>query len=442
MAQFENERAEAAVLAAFMQDADLSTKILTLQEKDFVKPENRDLFCALRQIAVDKGDCADLVTLSNILSKLYGERETALLQHAISLKTEEVGAKRTINHHVEILKAASARRQLFDILDDGKEALRGNEDTSVVLEKTRQALRDMGGTSNSWVSIGDVMAATYNKLERQSKGEEPIMPSGIPQLDRITTGFHRGELTIIGARPSVGKSAFGMACALNAAKAGYKVGIVSREMTDDQYGIRLFQNGTDISSYKLRTGQELELEDWIKLAEAMGYYQGLPVSFLFDTKDIEDLRAKVQQLVDGKGLDLLLVDYAQLMQAKQRFDADYLRIGYISKALKDLTTDYHICVVALAQVGRSAAGDMPSLEELRGSGDLEQDADNCIFLHRPTSADEKYVFPDHRSLFDTLKRENRQYIAVRVAKQRNGNLGTVAMVFNPEKMMYLGLADE
>lgn len=437
---FNNERAEAAVLAAFMQDADLSTKILTLQEKDFVKPENRDLFCALRQIAVDKGDTTDLVTLSDTLNRMYGERETALTQLAIQYKNETIGAKRTFNKHTEIVRAASTRRQLFDIFDRGKEALRRDEETSVVLEKARQSLRDVVTASDGWMTIGDVLSATYKMLERRSKGEEPIMPSGIGKLDRLTSGFHRGELTIIGARPSVGKSAFAMFCALEIAKRGYKVSVCSREMSDEQYGTRIFQSGTDVSSYKMKTG-ELSLEDWTQLAEAMGYFQNLPVTFLFNTKNVEDLRAEVQRRVDTDGLDLLVVDYTQLMRTRQRFDADYQRIGYITKMLKDMTTDFKISIIALAQVGRSAAGDMPSLEELRGSGDMEQDGDNVFFLYRPEAAEDENVKQEHRSLFDTLEENGKQYIVLEVAKQRQGTLGRLAMVFDPEKMRYLGIED-
>jgi replicative DNA helicase len=229
-----------------------------------------------------------------------------------------------------------------------------------------------------------------------------------------------------------------MWCALNAAKAGYRVGVCSREMTASQYGTRIFQSGTDISSYKLRTG-DLSLEDWAQLAQTMGYYQGYNVSFLFNTKDVEDLRAAVQQRVDGDGLDMLVVDYTQLMRTKQKFDADYQRIGYVTKTLKDMTTDFNISVLALAQVGRGSAGDMPSLEELRGSGDMEQDADNVLFLHRPEKSTDAWIAPGDINLFNVLQRDGRQYIAVRVAKQRQGQIGSLAMVFNPDKMTYIGV---
>lgn len=435
---FVNDKAESAVLAAFIQDRDLSAKALTITEADFTTQERRCLFNAVRTIAAAKGDSTDLVVLSDTLRKMYGNKENVLLNMAIVLKQEQIGARYALDKHIEILKSATNARKLYDILGDARKKLESNSDAVSVMESVRQSMRDLNTGTDDWVSIGDVMAATYNALERKSKGEEPVMPSGIPTLDRCTTGFHRGELTIIGARPSVGKSAFAMSCALNAAKAGYRVGVCSREMTDEQYGTRIFQSGTDISSYKLRTG-DLSLEDWTQLAQAMGYFQGYPVSFLFKTRDVEDLRATVQRRVDGDGLDMLVVDYTQLMRTKQKFDAEYQRIGFITKTLKDMTTDFHISILALAQVGRGSAGDMPTLEELRGSGDIEQDADNVLFLHRPEKATDSWIDPRDIKLFNALQQDGRQYITIRIAKQRQGQLGIAAMIFNPDRMTYLGI---
>lgn len=435
---FVNDKAEEAVLAAFLQEPDLSAQSLTLSETDFTTQDRRDLFNAVRNYTAEKGDCTDIVAFSDKLRQMYGERETKLTQYAVNLKLQEIGAKYSLKKHIEILRGATSKRKLYDILGKARQQLENDGEAATVLETTRQSLREMATVSDSWTSIGDVMASTYRVLQKRANGEEPLMPSGIPILDKITTGFHHGELTIIGARPSVGKSAFAMSCAINAAKAGYKVGVVSREMRDDQYGVRLFQSGTDVDSRNMRTG-ELVYEDWEQLAQAMGYYQGLPMSFLFNTKDIEDLRAEVQQRVDTVGLDMLVVDYAQLMRTKQRFDADYQRIGYVTKTLKDMTIDFNLCIIALAQVGRSSAGDMPSLEELRGSGDMEQDADNVLFLHRPEKATDEWVAPEDVGLFNILQQDGRQYIAVRVAKQRQGEIGSMAMVFNPKRMMYLGI---
>ena len=171
----------------------------------------------------------------------------------------------------------------------------------------------------------------------------------------------------------------------------------------------------------------------------MGYVSQYPVAFIFTTRYIEDLRMEVQKKVDAGELDLLMVDYTQLMQARQRFDKDYLRIGYVSKMLKDMTTDFNIAVIAPAQVARSRENEMPTLSDLRGSGDLEQDADNVIFLHRPKDARDKYVHPDDKASFDQLTKSGLQYIAVDVAKQRQGETGTTAVIFDPARMRYTAI---
>jgi len=151
------------------------------------------------------------------------------------------------------------------------------------------------------------------------------------------------------------------------------------------------------------------------------------------------LRIEVQQMVDGEGLDMLVVDYVQLLQTVKKFEKDYLRVGYISKMLKDMTIDFNISIIALAQVGRASEGDMPTMAELRGSSDLEQDADNIIFLHRPDDANDKFVHPDDRSLLDTLETMKKQYIVLSIAKQRQGETAVVPTVFAPGQMTFTGI---
>lgn len=438
MTAFYNERAEASVLAALMQDADLAREIHSLSEGDFNDQDNRDIFNAMQQLIVQKRSCTDLVELSDMLRQMFGDRETQLISRAIDHQNTQITARYAFKNHVEILKSATKRRTLFKILDRAKEDLRGDADTESVLEKTRQELREINTAAGEWESITQVLANTYAVLEKRSKGEEPMMPSGVAGLDTLTSGFRKGEMTIIGARPSVGKSAFAASIALHSAKKGYKVAICSREMTDTQYGQRIIQNGADVASDKLKTGK-LDAEDWMKIAEALQLYQNLNITFAFKTRHIEDLRAQVQNRVDGDGLDMLIVDYAQLMQSKSKFEKDFMRIGYITKTLKDMSTDFNISVIALAQVGRDTEKTMPTLADLRGSGDMEQDADNVVFLHRPEDAGDKSLNPRDKSSLETIRASGRQLIIAGVAKQRQGRIGKITMIFDPERMEYYGI---
>ena len=436
---FYNEKAERAILALIMTDADARDYVPQFAADDFYQEPHKRLFKAMQGIYAD-GKPIDIVTLSGALRAAYGDAERALTDTAIDIATNhQFGAIFAAKEYAEIIKKAALRRRMYAVIDKAKrELLEDEQETGAVLDETRQALRDLVITGHAWKSMQDVMLDTFSALERRAEGKEPRMSSGISSLDACTAGFHKGEFTILGARPAVGKSALGAYIALSAAAQGYKIAICSREMTSEQYGTRIFANATQIDSGKLRTGS-LSEGDWEQITDAMTSNAGLPISFMFSTRYVEDLRMEVQKKVDANELDMLIVDYVQLMQTKQRFDKDYMRIAYVSKMLKDMTTDYNIAIIGLAQVGRSSEGTMPTLAELRGSGDLEQDADNVIFLHRPEDQFDKYVNPADQALFAIAEQKGMQYVVINVAKQRQGQTGSTAVIFDPARMRFTAI---
>lgn len=438
MSAFYNHDAEAAVLAALTTGKrDAAQYAMRLEAEDFHRAEHRSVFKAIQHL-IAAGQDVTLLTIADRLTKAEGS-DSALIATLPELRTHAIVGW-AIDGHIEIVKAAAMRRDLYTRLDNAKQQLMDADiDVSAVLESTRQSLRDMIITGHQWHEMPDVLLSTYEALERRQKGEEKSMPSGIGILDKMTSGFHRGELTIIGARPAVGKSALGMHIALATAAQGYRVGVVSREMTDVQYGARILGSRAEIEPGKMRTGQ-LDPYDWTQLSEAMQHYSEMNVSFMFSARDIEDLRMEVQRKIDGEGLDMLVIDYLQLLQTRRRFEKDYLRVGYISKAIKDMTTDFNIPIIALAQVGRSSARTMPDLSELRGSGDIEQDADNVIFMHRPEDAGDESILSGDGGMIAALEAEGKQYIVLEIAKQRQGQTGRTAVVFDPARMRYTGIA--
>lgn len=438
MTAFYNHDAEAAILSALTTGKrDAAPYAAQLSGEDFHRPEHRAVFQAIQQL-IASGQDVTFVTIADRLTKAAGN-DSALIAILPDLRAHAI-AGWAIDSHIALVKAASMRRDLYARLDNAKQQLMdADSDVSAVLESTRQSLRDMVVTGHQWHEMPDVLLSTYEALERRQKGEEKSMPSGIAVLDKITSGFHRGELTIIGARPAVGKSALGMHIALATAAQGYRVGVVSREMTDVQYGARILGSRAEIEPGKMRTGQ-LDPYDWTQLSEAMQHYSDMNVSFMFSARDIEDLRMEVQKKIDGEGLDMLVIDYLQLLQTRRKFEKDYLRVGYISKAIKDMTTDFNIPIIALAQVGRSSARTMPNLSELRGSGDIEQDADNVIFMHRPEDASDDSILSGDGSMIAALEAENKQYIVLEIAKQRQGQTGRTAVVFDPARMKYTSIA--
>lgn len=427
---FYNHDAEAAVLAALtIGKRDMEAYTAQLFTDDFHDPVHRRIFQAVQRLSA-MGSEITLVTIDNQV------KDANIMSALMDIQRIHAIDGWAIQSHIDIVRSASLRRRLYKQLDDARNKLSDPEvDSAAALDDVRQGLRDMAATRHNWVSMPDVLTAAYETVEKRQMGEIKAMPSGIPILDRRTSGFHRGELTIIGARPAVGKSALGMHIALATAAQGYRVGVVSREMTDVQYGIRILGSGTDIEPGKLRTG-ELDPADWAQLADSLQRHGELSVDFMFTARDVEDLRMEVQNKVDAGELDMLVIDYLQLMQTRKTFDKDYLRVGYVSKAIKDMTTDFNIPIIALAQVGRSGANSMPSLSELRGSGDIEQDADNVIFMHRPENKGDENILSGDADLIDALEENGKQYILLEVAKQRQGATGRLAVAFDPAHMRY------
>lgn len=435
MSEFYNLDAERSVLTIFSLGK-FDKFVGELEAMDFYDPDHRQIFTAMKALVLDR-KTVNYPGVAESLTRLYGTDDLmAKLMHIVSeTQRTQVNGEFTLKQNIEILKSQTMRRSVYAIVSEARDnLLDGTNDTQSVLEKTRQSLRDVVTTGHTWRPMSDVLMSTFERLERRAKGLEKSIPSGIPLLDRYTSGIHKGELTVIGARPAVGKSALGAHMALSAAKAGYKVAICSREMSDVQYGTRILARTADVRNHALRNGSFTDTE-WTQLTDALQIHGGLPIEFMFSTRYIEDLRMEVQKKVDTDGLDLLVVDYMQLMQSKQRFQKDFERIAYVSKTLKDMTIDMNIAIIALAQVGRSAQGDMPTMAELRGSGDIEQDADNILFMHNPKPGD-PYINPADKDMLVGLEMQKLRYIALNLAKQRQGDTITVNLIFNPARMTF------
>lgn len=438
-AAFFSHEAEHAVIALLTGSEKYAEYAQQLTSEDFHDADAKAVFTAMVALR-NAGKSASLVTISDELIRTTGG-DSALIK-AMNWKAQHGLEGFAIKTHIETLKNCRLRRDLFSLLDSAKDSLMdANNDTTSVLDATRQRMRNLVITGQDWQSMQNVLLATFEKLERRANGEEKPMPSGLRGLDNLTSGFHKGELTIIGARPAVGKSALGMFVALSAARQGHKVGVISLEMTDDQYGARVLGSASNIGPSKLRGGT-LDADDWAALADSMELHGGLSINFQFNVRYIEDLRMEAQKLVDSQELDLLVIDYLQLLQSRQRFQKDFERIGYVSRCIKQMSTDFKIAIIALAQVGRSADGSMPSLSELRGSGEIEQDADNVIFLHRCEDDSDRYVHPSDVGSVGALQEKGMQYMVVNVAKQRQGQTGMTPVIFNPTRMHFTTIARE
>lgn len=414
------------------------TVVTELSPKDFSYLEYGRFFRAIQGL-VARQKQVDLISIDAEMTRLYGAsgwQPSSLVQ--IASKNDFTVAKwQDIKDHIKIVKDLSRRRQAISNLEGLVAGLRDpSKDIGETLSEISEAADKIDADEAEWTSIDDVLVRTFEYIEKRQAGEIKAITTGIGNLDRLIGGFFEGEMTVVAARPSVGKSAFGANIALQAANRGFKVGIVSCEMSAEGLGQRLLSHGSWIDGMTLRKA-DLDDDAWAKLGEAMSSMSVMPIQFLFDCMAIEDVVKTVMRKARKGEIDMLIVDYLQFMETRRRFKEERLRIGYISHALKRLARKARIPVIALAQVTRQGEGAMPTMRMLRESGDIEQDADGIIFLHRPDGPEDSSVDPRDRGGIANWKASGLTYLALGVAKQRNGTIGQANVLFDPSIMRYI-----
>ncbi|MDD3334122.1 MAG: DnaB-like helicase C-terminal domain-containing protein [Eubacteriales bacterium] len=431
---------ERTLVGAFLQDSNTYRYLQSLESGDMHCEEHMEIVNAMKDLLAAKVPL-DALTVSDALNKggtLDSVGGVSYLLQAIRY----VPTTANIRTYYNKVKELSLRRKLYTLLSNKATVLNDpSVDSDTVVDEVLTKLRALTDDRGEVVRAAQIASATFDDLEKRVKGETTAIMTDLPDLNHVTGGMQKGELTVIGARPGVGKSAFAVGMALFASRKSYRGLVVSREMTDVQYGQRVLSNMADVDGMKIRRGN-LETEEWERIGDAINEFAGLPLSFTFRTRTVEELRMVAQHEKDSVGLDVLYVDYLQLMGTKQRTDTEALRLGKISGALKDIALDLNIAVVAMAQVKRTEgrAAVMPILSDLKGSGDIEQDADNVIFLHHPEAADDPSIMPKDRDSFAAYDSNGMQYIAVNVAKQRQGNTGIFGVIFDPAHMRYMCIA--
>ena len=429
------------IRAARVQDEVMGS----LEPADFTDLDCRRIFEAMARVAGDGGR-VDPVSVDNAFSQMYPDAANTLRQKLVSLMeptTYRTGKYEAIGDHIRILKELTKRRNAILAVEELSKGLRDPAaDVGEVLERLRDMTDGLESTGKlQWVPLDEVNLDTFEYLDARQKGDIKALPTGIKAVDGIIGGLFGGEMTVVAARPSVGKTAFGLNIAMNAAKDGFKVGFVSCEMGRIGLGQRTMSRGAWVSGDKLRKAQ-IEAEDWEALANAMATMDGLPFRFIFNDPrspepiTVEGVFDAVTDAVKHEGMDLLVVDYIGIMGTRREFKEDRLKISYISRELKRLAMAANIPVVALCQVNRMAQGRMPTMAELRDSGAVEQDADGIIFLHRPESHEDKSINPKDVAGFYAMQEAGGVYISISVAKQRNGSTGTVNVMFDPNVMRY------
>lgn len=415
---------------------------MDLLPQDFSDPEYAKVYRAIQSL-VAKQRQIDLVSLDAEMTVLYGDGWRSDVLIDLTRQRDYTVAKwQDIKDHIQIVKALSTRRQAIANLEVLVDSLRDpRKDIGETLAEIQDAADKVITDEAEWVSMSDVLLKTFEYVEKRQKGEIKSITTGLGGLDSLIGGFFAEEMTIIAARPSVGKSAFGANVALAAARAGFKVGIVSCEMSAEGLGQRLLSHGSFVDGMKLRRA-DLDDEAWGRVADAMAEMSELPIEFLFDCSAVEDVVKTARRKARKGELDILIVDYLQFMETRRNFREERLRIGYISHNLKRLARRAHIPVIALAQVTRQGEGAMPTMKMLRESGDIEQDADGIIFLHRPDNPDDPSVYPPDRQGLKLWKDKGLTYLCIGIAKQRNGSIGQTCCLFDASLMHYIEIMRE
>jgi len=418
--------AEKSVLGAVLLDNQLLNRVIPiLQEQDFYRDSHRRIYRAMVHLTQESA-VVDPVTLKDQLSKA-GELEAAGgLGYIASLLD---GVPRAVNaeHHAKIVKEKSLLRRLIE--ETGRIsalAARDEGPAADVLDEAEKAIFRLAEDrlDDGFQSIQSVAEHAYALVERLTERKETItgVPTGFADLDELTSGLQPSELVILAARPSMGKTAFALNIAENAAlKHNRVVGVFSLEMAREQLFLRMLGSQSRVDLHRIRTGR-VGNDDWTRMLMAFQTL-GEAKIFIDDAagQGVMEMRAKARRLKAEHGLDLLVIDYLQLMSGHGRYDSRQQEISDISRSLKELAKELRIPVLALSQLSRapetrSEDRHRPRLSDLRESGAIEQDADVVLFIYRP-----EVYFPN-----DEDKKGRAEII---IGKQRNGPIDTVQLVF-------------
>lgn len=418
-----NVEAEQSVLGAMILDKEaVITATEMIRGEDFYKEAHREIFEAIVDI-YNRDEPVDLVTLSEELTQRQTLEAIGGISYMANL-SEAVPTTTNVKYYAKIVEEKSILRRLIkasaEILEKGYQA---EDEVNQILDLAEKNIFDISQkqSKEGFAHIKHVLLESFNKIEElyQNKGGITGLTTGFSDIDRKTSGLQKSDLILIAARPSMGKTAFSLNLCQNAAlKGNASVAIFSLEMSKEQLVQRMLSAESHIEIQKIRTGT-LSEDEWPRLAKAMGPLAQGKI-FIDDTPSISmmEMKAKCRRLKMEQGLDMVMIDYLQLMSGDGRSESRQQEISSISRALKGLAREMDCPVVALSQLSRAPelrADHRPILSDLRESGAIEQDADIVMFLYR-----DEYYHPDS---------EKKNIGEVIIAKQRNGSTGAVELAW-------------
>ena len=436
-----NLEAEESVLGAcFLTKYAMQKAIESVSPEDFYDEKNQKIFKSIIELS-DESTPLDLTTLTAKLQKKKELNEVGGVEYLTEI-VNFVPTASNIDYYINIVQESSILRRLIttaeEIASDGYST---DETVNDILDNSEKKILDIvkNRKSTEFRTIKDVLQKTEANLEflAENKNEITGLATGLYDFDKITTGLHPGELIIIAARPGMGKTAFALNIAANAAKIQDKaVAVFNLEMPAEQLASRIISSLGQIDGYKLRTGRLLN-EDWKRVNEAMSQLSGTNL-MIDDTAGISigEIRAKCRRLASSEhGLSLIVIDYLQLISGGKNYGTNRQQeVSDISRSLKTLALELNVPIIALSQLSRSVEtreDKRPIMSDLRESGSIEQDADIVAFLYRDDYYNKEARTEDNNSISELI-----------IGKHRNGSTGTIELLFKKNTSTFLSLRRE
>lgn len=429
----QNVEAEQAVLGAMMLEHNAVVAAMEkLRPGDFYREVHRTIFEAMEHLHHDNKE-VDVITLPEELRRMKKLDDVGGLEYILSLPNL-VATAANIEYHANIVaEKALARNIITTCTELTSEAYDGEKEPEDLLDDAERRILQISESKRrgDFAPVGVVVEETLDKITKLYENKAGItgLPTGFRDLDRLTSGLQPSDLILVAARPSMGKTAFTLNIAQNVGVKQHKtVAFFSLEMSQEQLVQRLLCQSAHIDSQKLRTGQLNSDDEWTKLTDACDKLYQAPI-YIDDTPGISvtEMRSKARRLKAEHGLDLIIVDYLQLMQGRNS-ESRQQEISEISRSLKALARELKVPLIALSQLSRSVESRQdkrPMLSDLRESGALEQDADIVSFLYREDYYDKET--------------ENQHITEIILAKHRNGPVGSVKLYFKGEYTLFLNL---
>jgi len=433
----QDKEAERSLLGSLMLDKDAINKVVDfLKPNDFYRDSHKEVYSAAVEL-FEKSEPIDFLSLSARL------REKGVLEKVggSSYLSECVNCVPTASHIVNYAKIIQKKRILRDLIsasyDIEKLGYSEEEDTENLVDLAEKKIFGIAqkGLTQNFLPIKSVLEEAFQRIDNLSKNKSAIrgVPAGFVDLDNTLSGFQKSDLIILASRPSMGKTSLALNFAINASiKSKVPVGLFSLEMSVDQLIDRLIASQANVDLWKIRTGHlsdSGENNDFNRIQQALGTLNEAPI-FIDDAAitNVLQMRAMARRLQAEHGLGLLIIDYIQLIEPRNPTESTVRQVTEISRALKGLSRELEVPIIALSQLSRAVeqrTPQVPRLADLRDSGSLEQDADVVMFIYR-----EEQYRPDtsRKNIADIL-----------ISKHRNGPTGKIELYFDDSKATFRNL---